>query len=66
MQTPLFFGEKSVRLLLNAEALVYETECRNHCVSHRAGRACRDCPRFEPAASGYIACDGYRQIGDPA
>lgn len=63
-QVPLFFEEKSLALLLNAESLVEETECRNWCVHYAQGRPCRDCAHFAPAASGYIACDGYRQIGD--
>lgn len=63
-QIPLFFDEKSLTLLLNAEALIYETECRNWCVHHMPGRPCRDCAHFAPAANGYIACDGYRQIGE--
>lgn len=63
-QMPLFFEEKSLALLLNAESLIEETECRNWCVHYAQGRPCRDCAHFAPAASGYIACDGYRQIGD--
>ena len=61
---PLFLGEKSMALLLNAEALIEETECRNWCVLYVPGRPCRDCIGFAPAASGYIACDGYMQIGE--
>lgn len=63
-QLPLFFDEKSLALLLNAEALIEETECRNWCALYIPGRPCRDCASFSPAANGYIACDGYIQIGD--
>lgn len=63
-QMPLFFEEKSLALLLNAEALIEETECRNWCVHNVPGRPCRDCADFAPAASGYIACDGYRQAAN--
>ena len=63
-QVPLFFEEKSLRLLLNAEGIIEETECGNWCVHSVPGRSCRDCPCFSPAASGYIACDGYLQVGE--
>ena len=63
-QVPLFFGEKSLNLLLSAEALIEESECRNHCIRYVAGRPCRDCGSFMPSASGYITCDGYLQAGD--
>lgn len=63
-QIPLFFDEKRIALLLNAESLIDETECHNWCVHHIPGRTCHDCAQFAPAANGYIACDGYRQLGE--
>ena len=64
IQEPLFLDERIIGLLENAERIVYETECANHCVFFHAGRPCRDCGEFAPAANGYIACDGYRQLGE--
>lgn len=63
-QVPLFFDEKSLALLLNAESAIEDTECRNWCAHYVPGRPCRDCPGFAPAASGYVQCDGYRQTAD--
>ena len=62
----LLLSDQAWQLLANAEALVYETECENHCTHFREGCFCGECPFFRAAASGYIACDGYEQEGEVA
>ena len=65
IETPaLLISAECMQLLANAEALLYDTECTNHCIHHRGeGVYCNECPDFKAAANGYITCDGYEQEG---
>ena len=58
----LLMSERSLQLLAMAEEWIYETECTNRCRRFEGeGTYCNECPAFAPAASGYLACDGYEQ-----
>ena len=65
-EPPLWISDKALQLLANAEGLVYDNDCTNHCVHHREGVFCGECPHFVPASNGYVACDGYAQAGEGA
>ena len=62
----MLVSAECMQLLANAESLLYDTECTNHCIHHREGAYCGECPSFKASASGYITCDGYEQEGAEA
>lgn len=66
-ETPaMLVSAERMQLLANAEQLLYESECMNHCVHFVNGKGAGDCPCFKAAANGYITCDGYDQEGAEA
>ena len=62
----MLISAERMQLLANAEQLLYENECMNHCKNLVIGKGAGDCPCFKAAANGYITCDGYEQEGAEA